>query len=96
MAATAAAPAALVCTDRASRGVDFDGAVDAVVLFDWPRDPNEFLRRVGRTARCGRPGVAVVLASGASRALATRVAAACAAGEPLDAVLGDDAEDLFD
>ncbi|KAK4486914.1 hypothetical protein RD792_006223 [Penstemon davidsonii] len=40
----------LVCTDRASRGIDFAG-VDHVVLFDFPRDPSEYVRRVGRTAR---------------------------------------------
>ncbi|CAN8260201.1 unnamed protein product [Cochlearia groenlandica] len=39
----------LVCTDRASRGIDFSG-VDHVVLFDFPRDPSEYVRRVGRTA----------------------------------------------
>lgn len=40
----------LVCTDRASRGVD-SAYVDHVVLFDFPRDPSEYVRRVGRTAR---------------------------------------------
>lgn len=31
---------ALVCTDRAGRGVDFDSApVDHVILFDFPKDP---------------------------------------------------------
>ncbi|PRQ38176.1 putative RNA helicase [Rosa chinensis] len=39
----------LVCTDRASRGIDFPGG-DHVILFDFPRDPSEYVRRVGRTA----------------------------------------------
>ncbi|CAB9515653.1 dependent RNA helicase [Seminavis robusta] len=55
----------LVCTDRAGRGVDFGAApVDHVVLFDFPRDPAEYVRRVGRTARAGREGTCTVLAYG--------------------------------
>jgi ATP-dependent RNA helicase DDX18/HAS1 len=55
----------LVCTDRAARGVDFDAApVDHVVLFDFPRDPAEYVRRVGRTARAGRAGTSTVFAYG--------------------------------
>ena len=48
----------LVCTDRASRGVD-TSYVQHVVLFDFPRDPSEYVRRVGRTAR-GASGQGVV------------------------------------
>lgn len=78
-------PLVLVCTDRASRGVDFGGKpVDHVVLFDWPRDPNEFLRRVGRTARAGRIGHATVLASGKNLPVARKVVAACRQGYTLD------------
>jgi ATP-dependent RNA helicase DDX18/HAS1 len=55
----------LVCTDRAARGVDFDrSVVDHVVLFDFPADPAEYVRRVGRTARAGRTGACTVLAYG--------------------------------
>jgi ATP-dependent RNA helicase DDX18/HAS1 len=55
----------LVCTDRAARGVDFDAApVDHVVLFDFPKDPAEYVRRVGRTARAGRNGASTVFAYG--------------------------------
>ena len=43
-------PAVLVATDRASRGLDAPG-VGHVVLFDFPRDPSEYVRRAGRTAR---------------------------------------------
>ncbi len=53
----------LVCTDRAARGVDFDSApVDHVVIFDFPKDPAEYVRRVGRTARAGRVGSSTVFA----------------------------------
>ena len=55
----------LVCTDRAARGVDFDSApVDHVILFDFPKDPAEYVRRVGRTARAGRVGTSTVFAYG--------------------------------
>ncbi|KAL7526535.1 hypothetical protein ACHAXR_001531, partial [Thalassiosira sp. AJA248-18] len=55
----------LVCTDRAARGIDFNASpVDHVVLFDFPRDPAEYVRRVGRTARAGRTGASTVLAYG--------------------------------
>lgn len=55
----------LVCTDRAARGVDFDAAaVDHVVIFDFPSDPAEYVRRVGRTARAGRQGACTVFAYG--------------------------------
>ena len=50
----------LVCTDRASRGLD-SNYVEHVVLFDFPRDPSEYIRRVGRTAR-GAAGRGVVTA----------------------------------
>ena len=55
----------LVCTDRAARGVDFEAApVEHVVIFDFPADPAEYVRRVGRTARAGRSGFATVFAYG--------------------------------
>jgi len=45
-----AVPRILVCTDRASRGMDF-ASVGHVVLFDFPRDGVEYVRRVGRVTR---------------------------------------------
>eukprot|EP00535_Pseudo-nitzschia_heimii_P005515 CAMPEP_0197185616 /NCGR_PEP_ID=MMETSP1423-20130617/12308_1 /TAXON_ID=476441 /ORGANISM="Pseudo-nitzschia heimii, Strain UNC1101" /LENGTH=594 /DNA_ID=CAMNT_0042636729 /DNA_START=154 /DNA_END=1935 /DNA_ORIENTATION=- len=55
----------LICTDRAARGVDFDESpVDHAVVFDFPKDPAEYIRRVGRTARAGRDGTSTVFAYG--------------------------------
>lgn len=50
----------LVTTDVAGRGADF-GGVDWVVQVDPPQSPEFFVHRVGRTARSGREGRALVL-----------------------------------
>eukprot|EP01032_Pedospumella_encystans_P013967 gene13967-16059_t len=58
-------PVVLISTDRASRGLDFNQAqVDHVILYDFPKEPSEYLRRVGRTGRAGRAGRATVLVFG--------------------------------
>lgn len=35
-----------------------------MILFDFPQEPSEYLRRVGRTGRAGRKGKATVLVYG--------------------------------
>lgn len=57
----------LMCTDIAARGLDIPG-VDWIVQFDPPQDPAAFVHRVGRTARMGREGNAIVFLSPNSEA----------------------------
>jgi ATP-dependent RNA helicase RhlB len=51
----------LVATDVASRGLHIDG-VTHVVNYDLPLDPEDYVHRVGRTARAGASGHAISLA----------------------------------
>ncbi|MBN8613508.1 MAG: DEAD/DEAH box helicase [Deltaproteobacteria bacterium] len=48
----------LVATDLAGRGLDITG-LPAVVSFDLPRAPGEYVHRIGRTGRAGEAGVAI-------------------------------------
>ena len=48
----------LVATDVASRGLDFSHTTH-VFNYDFPRDPQAYTHRTGRTARMGRKGKAI-------------------------------------
>ncbi|MHB8718863.1 MAG: DEAD/DEAH box helicase [Candidatus Dormibacteria bacterium] len=50
----------LIATNVAARGLDIDD-ISHVINYDVPTTPDEYLHRVGRTARAGRSGVAITL-----------------------------------
>ena len=50
----------LVATDIASRGLDIDG-IAHVINYDLPQVPEDYIHRVGRTARNGKSGQALAL-----------------------------------
>ena len=53
----------LVATDIVARGIDIDD-ISMVVNFDVPHDSEDYVHRIGRTARADNDGVAVTLVSG--------------------------------
>ena len=52
----------LIATDIAARGIDVDG-ISHVINFDLPHVPEDYVHRIGRTARAGRGGDAIALAA---------------------------------
>lgn len=50
----------LVGTDVLSRGIDVEG-VSLVINYDAPHDPEDYIHRIGRTARADQSGVAIML-----------------------------------
>ena len=52
----------IVATDIISRGIDIDD-IAMVINYDVPRDAEDYVHRIGRTARADKDGVAITLVS---------------------------------
>lgn len=52
----------LVATDIVARGIDIDD-IQLVINYDVPHDEEDYVHRIGRTARAGRDGRAITLVS---------------------------------
>lgn len=52
----------LVATDVAGRGIDVKN-IEAVFNYDLPRDDEDYIHRIGRTARAGTSGIAMTFVS---------------------------------
>lgn len=56
----------LVATDILSRGIDVED-IELVVNYDTPNDPEDYVHRVGRTARAQKQGTAITLVNDKDR-----------------------------
>ena len=50
----------IVATDIISRGIDIDD-IQLVINYDVPHEPEDYIHRIGRTARAGKEGRAITL-----------------------------------
>lgn len=53
----------LIATDVAGRGIDVEG-LDLVINYEFPRQTELYVHRIGRTGRAGKTGVAITFSSG--------------------------------
>jgi ATP-dependent RNA helicase RhlE len=56
----------LIATDIASRGIDVVG-IELVINYDLPENSEDYVHRIGRTARAGEKGHAILFATQTQR-----------------------------
>ncbi len=62
----------LVATDVAARGLDISD-ITHVINFDLPRDPEDYVHRIGRTGRAGKTGTALSFAGSKDMHMVPRI-----------------------
>lgn len=62
----------LIATDIAARGIDVVG-VSHVINFELPLEAENYVHRIGRTARAGKKGLAVTFCEDSERAILERI-----------------------
>lgn len=62
----------LVATDILSRGIDIEG-IELVVNYHVPSDPEDYIHRIGRTARADADGLAITFVNKAERGKFERI-----------------------
>ncbi|CAE8675982.1 unnamed protein product, partial [Polarella glacialis] len=73
----------MVCTNLASRGLDFSG-IHHVVMYDFPLNMADYLHRVGRTARGGRAGRVTTITPRRYWPFVTKIQEASKAGRQIE------------
>lgn len=58
----------LVATDVAARGIDVND-IEYIINFDIPQSSEYYIHRIGRTARAGKSGTAITIASSAQQVM---------------------------
>ncbi|MBF0127476.1 MAG: DEAD/DEAH box helicase [Magnetococcales bacterium] len=74
----------LVATDIAARGIDVSG-VSHVINYDLPNEPENYVHRIGRTARAGKEGVAISMCDGTETGFLRAIESTIRAQIPVDA-----------
>ena len=77
----------LIATDVAARGIDVHG-ISHVINFDVPYVPEDYVHRIGRTARAGSSGHAVTLVTPAERLQLSAIERLVGASIPREPVAG--------
>ena len=83
----------LVSTDVASRGIDVP-ETEMVINASVPRDPHEYVHRIGRTGRAFRDGTAITLNDPAERYALERIENLV--GEPLEEIAAPESLEEFE
>jgi len=85
----------LVATDVAARGIDVRD-ISHVINFDLPRDPEDYVHRIGRTGRAGAEGIAISFAARPDRAALSAIERLVGERIPVHVIEGLEARVRFD